>query len=171
MDYVPDIWLNALLDDEEADEANVVTVCEAAFSSSQAPIFVIQNSVESESPVVIFTNGVDPTFGSRGSAKMGPSKYGKLTAEQLSRIDRNRQIALALQMSHGSLTEERPTKSHRINFDDSGDEQFQDQTEVGFELNDSNEPNFKIRRRKLLTKSNPIGTVYPFPSLCQPCHL
>ena len=100
MDYVPDTWLNALLDDQEAEEAKVVIVCEAASSSSQAPRFVIKDSVDSES-----------------SAKIEPSKHGKLTAEQRARIDRNRQIALALQMSHDSLSEERPKKSHRINFD------------------------------------------------------
>jgi len=96
---------------------------------------------------------------------MGPSRYGKLTVEQLSRIERNRLIALAIQMSHDSLKEERPTKSHRINFDDSGDEQFQDQNEVGFELNNLSEPNFHIRRRKLMTKTNPIGTGYPLTAL------
>jgi len=148
MDYVPDTWLNALLDEQEANDATQVVVCEAASSSSQAPSYVISDSVKGEC-----------------SAKTERSKHGKLTAEQLARIDRNRQIALALQMSRDLLSDERPPKSHRINFDDSGDEHFQDQPDLRHELNDASEPNFRIRRRKLLTKSSPIGTGYPMTAL------
>ncbi len=110
MDYVPDAWLNALLDEQEANEATEFVVCEAASSSSQAPSYVINDSVACES-----------------SAKTERSKLGKLTAEQLERIDRNRQIAFALQMltisrrmngrrSHTeSISMIRVTSSFRIN--------------------------------------------------------
>ena len=75
------------------------------------------------------------------------------------------QIALALQMSRDLLSDERPPKSHRINFDDSGDEHFQDQPDLRHELNDASEHNFTIRRRKLLSKSSPIGTGYSMIAL------
>ena len=131
-------------------------MCETASSSSQAPTFVIQN------PLAV---GANPIGDTEVAAKMGPNRNGKLTVEQLSRIERNRQFALAIQRSLESSKEERPSKVHRINFDESDDEHFHNQDQGEFELNDASEPNLPIRRRKLMTKTNPIGTGYPLIAL------
>ena len=96
---------------------------------------------------------------------MGPNRNGKLTVEQLSRIERNRQFALAIQRSLESSKDERPSKVHRINFDEADDEHFHEQDQGEFELNEVSEPNLPTRRRRLWTKTNPMGTGFPLTAL------
>ena len=158
-EHIPECWLNALLDDEEAERADRDTVRETASYSSQAPTFVLKNLLE---------DGSSPNGDKEVEAKMEPNHKSKLTVEQLSRIERNRQLAIAIQRSLDPAENARPCKIHRINFDEADDSHFQEEDEVDpgeFGLNEVSGPNLPTRRRRLWKKTNPIGTGFPLTAL------
>ena len=131
MDYVPDSWLNALLDEQEANDATEVVVGEAASSGSQAPTYLIQ---------------------------------GELTEDQCTRIARNRQISLDIQVAIGSNSK-RPALLHRTSFDDAEGGEFQEEPDLRHESIEVESQPTQVKRRRLFAKTNPINTGYPLTAL------
>ena len=77
--------------------------------------------------------------------------------DQLGRIARNRDIALAIRAAC-----ERPA---RCNFDDADGGEFGDQPSWSQDFTSEANQNYDGKRRKLLVKSSPIGTGYPLIAL------
>ena len=90
---------------------------------------------------------------------------GGLSAEQMRRIEANRQVGLAMQATKAQARESCGASAIHFKFDDSDGEDFQDQPDLSQELDYIELPSLQVKRRKLLHKTNPIGTGYPVTAL------
>ena len=88
-----------------------------------------------------------------------------LSEEQLRRIERNRDIALAIRAAFERPAREPSAAAHSFNFDEAEGGEFEEQPNWNQSFDNSETPSCNGKRRKLLVKTSPIGTWYPLTAL------